>query len=86
MRIRGGALDLINGRCAMIGIPTIMAYEMSKKEQVLQMIAHHKILFSAVVGIIAVASLIPIARGVKREPLGRPLSQYHSHLPVVQDS
>ena len=71
MKFRGGAPELINGRCAMIGIPAVIGYEMATKEQFLQLIVTHKLLFGAVVGLITVASLIPIARGAKREDFGK---------------
>lgn len=75
MKFRGGAPELINGRCAMIAIPAVIGYEMVQKEQFLQLIADHKLLFGAVIGLIAIASLIPIARGSKTEALGTaPLS------------
>jgi len=70
MKFRGGAPELINGRCAMIAIPTVMAYEMSQKEQFLQLIADHKFLFAGVIGLISVASLVPIALGAKTESFG----------------
>ena len=70
MKFRGGAPELINGRCAMIAIPAVIGYEMSQKEQFLQLIADHKFLFAGVIGLIAIASLIPIALGAKTESFG----------------
>lgn len=70
MKLRGGAPELIAGRCSMLTIPCVVAYEMAQKETLLQLIASHKTIFAVVVGIITLGTLIPIGRGSKYEAFG----------------
>ena len=70
MTILGGAPELIVGRAAMISIPSVFFYEMIKQEEFLQLIKDNKFLFISAIGILALASLVPIAMGAKYKDFG----------------
>ena len=70
MTILGGAPELIIGRAAMISIPSVFFYEMIKQEEFLQLIRDNKFLFLTAIGVLSLASLIPIAMGAKYEDFG----------------
>ena len=70
MTILGGAPELIVGRTAMIAIPSVFFYEMIKQEELLQLIKDNKFLFMSAIGVLALASLVPIAMGAKYEDFG----------------
>eukprot|EP00210_Caulerpa_lentillifera_P001201 g1157.t1 len=70
VKFNGPAPELINGRCAMVGFPTMVFCEHAKNQTFMTLLDQHKILFAIVILIASVASLVPIVKEVKAEGFG----------------
>jgi len=71
MKFSGPGPEVINSRCAMVGFPTTVLYELNEHRQFLELLSALKNLFAVVCLVITVASLVPIAKEVKFGGLGK---------------
>jgi hypothetical protein len=71
MAFSGSAPEIINGRLAMLGFVAAMGAEFASQETVVQQVAEGpKVLIFGTFLLFAIASLIPILKGTKKEAFG----------------
>lgn len=70
MKFGGPAPEVINSRAAMLAVPIAACLESSSGKTTLDSMVHAPLQFVGLVGLISVASLIPILKGAKYEALG----------------